>query len=203
MNKIVLLEIRRQVAHLCFGIVLSVLIFHKIIDAWFLAATSCTFAAFVCYWKSKYGQKSYIKRILAFFERDEHILKFPGRGIFFFIVSAFLVVAIFPREIALASILILSVGDSISHIYGRFLGKWKIPCWPEKNVDGHVIAVILSALTATAFVPFLPALLASLLAMIVEIPRIYFFKHPIDDNLLIPLVASGVLSLWNVFSPFL
>ena len=202
-KKIVLLEVRRQVAHLCFGVLLTLLLFLDLIDAWFLTAATLTFAALILYWKSACGANCLFKRMLSFFERDEHITRFPARGPFFFLFSTLLTVLLFPRTIALASILILAVGDSISHLYGRFLGRVKVPFFPEKNLEGHIVGGCIAALVSTIFVPLVPALVASAIAMLVEIPRFRIGQMQVDDNLLIPLAAGTTLFIWDMYFPFL
>lgn len=203
MDKVILLEVRRQVAHLLFGVALTIGIFLNYIDIWFLTAANFTLVAGILYWKSLNGSKCPLKKILSFFEREDHLTKFPGRGVLFFLLGAWCAVALFPNDMALASILILSVGDSVSHLYGRFLGKIKVPFFPHKNIEGHIAGTILAAIISSIFVPFAPALAAACIGMIIEIPHWKIGKIPLDDNLLIPIASGAALMTWNHFFPFL
>ncbi len=202
-KEVFLLEIRRQVFHLCFGTGIALFLYLDLINSYSLALLTILFGILILHWKTPSSERSLLKKMLSFFERDEHIIQFPGRGVFFFLLGATLVSFLFSQPIALASILILAVADAVCHLYGRFLGYVKIPKFPKKNLEGHVIGWILGALVALIFVPLVPALIASFIAMIFEIPEWKVGIIPLDDNLLIPIAAAGSLAMWNVFFPFL
>jgi dolichol kinase len=135
------------------------------------------------------------------FERDHDRQKIPGRGLIFFLLGSFLAVVFFSLEIAVASILILAFGDSVSHVFGRHFGQIKTPFHPKKFLEGSLFGIILSAIAAGFFVPLAEALVASTVAMILEFPTIRISGHRLDDNLLIPLSAGVVLTIFQEFFP--
>jgi dolichol kinase len=124
------------------------------------------------------------------FERPEYRKTFPGRGPIFFMTGSILVVYVFPLKIALASILVLSLGDAISHIFGKLLSKKTYV--HLKSLEGTVAGVLVAFLGALIFVNIYAAIFGSSLAMLIENIKMDYF----DDNLLVPLVAALVMSLF-------
>ena len=122
---------------------------------------------------------------------------FPGRGILFFTIGAFLVLALFTAPVAYAGILILSTGDAVNNICGRHFGRIRTALNPNKYMEGTLVGVLVSIPIAYVFVPNLYAdLAAACIAMFLEMPNIRLFGFEIDDNLLVPLGASLTLSLF-------
>jgi len=142
-----------------------------------------------------------ITRSLNYLEREEIKKKFPGRGVMFFFIGVLLVLKLFPEDIALAAIMILTLGDSISHIvggkYGRlrnlFNGKSK------KLYEGTIAGTLAGFLGALIFIPATEAFLASFTAMVAEVIKIDFNDHTLDDNLVVPLVAGTVIFLLRTY----
>ncbi|MBI2583384.1 MAG: right-handed parallel beta-helix repeat-containing protein [Candidatus Aenigmarchaeota archaeon] len=99
----------------------------------------------------------------------------------------------FSRNVALASIMVLALGDSLSHL-GRF-GSIRHPFNKTRFLEGTAIGIVAGTLGALYFVPFSAAFFGSLAAMIAESFDLRVSKVKIDDNLLIPLVAGLVMSL--------
>jgi dolichol kinase len=189
------LEIRRQILHILYGFSILFLYHYGIIDPTLLLGMIIggSAASFLV----KKQKLSPIRRILNFFERDHHMEKFPGRGILFFTIGAYLTLILFQREIAYAGIIILSVGDAVSNIVGRHFGKIKTKLNPNKYIEGNIAGILLAAPCAYFFFPDPYAVLAaSTVAMFLEIPYIKIFSFEIDDNLIIPLVASFTLTLF-------
>lgn len=138
-----------------------------------------------------------VRWILSHFERDHHMENFPGRGILFFTIGAFLVLLLFPTHIAYAGIMILSFGDAASNLVGRHFGKIKTRLNPNKYIEGTMVGILVSIPIAYFFVPNIyAAIAASSIAMFLEMPNISLFNFEIDDNLLIPIGASFTLSLF-------
>lgn len=148
----------------------------------------------ISFWIKHQQEKSILGRLLLFFERLHHFKSFPGRGPIFFTLGASLCFLLFPPPLAYASLMILSVGDSVSHLIGRQFGKVKTPLHPEKYIEGSIVAFLLSVPFAFLFFPhLLTVILASLAAMLVELPTLRLGPWRVDDNLLIPLVAGSVM----------
>ena len=148
---------------------------------------------------SLYSQKKkipFISKILEQFDRTRD-KDFPGRGAFYFLLSVFLCIALFPVKIAYAAILILSVGDSFNHLYANCLQNkgYHFPWNKRKNLTGVVIGILLGTFAAQFFVPIIPAFIASSAAIFAETFHIKIKNFYIDDNIFVPLIAGGVLIL--------
>jgi len=189
------LELRRQAAHLILGTTIVVLIKLQLMNAQLLFAITLVGGILVLL--ARKVRLPLIHKLLEFFERPHHMAKFPGRGSFFLVLGAALAVLIFEKNIAMASIMVMAVGDSVTNIVGRHFGSIKNPLNSKKNLEGTGVAIITSALAAFYFVSFMPAFLASSLAMIVESIDLGWkrFNIEIDDNVVIPLVAGAVMTI--------
>lgn len=191
------LELRRQLVHLLYGPIL-VALFH-----WGWLTLPVLFGMIV----GGAGMSLLIKRrkldtfrrILSIFEREHHLENFPGRGILFFTIGAFLVLCFFPAPIAYASILILSFGDAATNLVGRHFGRIRTWLNKDKFFEGTLVGILVSIPVAYYFVPNLfAAISASCVAMLLEMPNIRLFGFEIDDNLLVPLAAATTLNLFVV-----
>jgi len=191
------LEIRRQLVHLLYGPAIVVLYYTHLLTLPILFGI--IIGGSVMSFMIKRQKLGLVRRVLSLFERDHHMETFPGRGVLFFTIGAFLALLLFQETIAYASILILSVGDAATNIAGRYFGKIKTRVHPDKTMEGTLIGILVSVPVAYFFVPhFFAALSASCIAMFLEMPSIRLFGFEIDDNLLVPLGASVTLSLFTV-----
>ena len=120
-----------------------------------------------------------IRRFLLGFEREDEKL-FEGAYLFF--LSFAIVFLLFPLNIASASCLILSIGDSFSTIFGKLIGKHKI--YENKTVEGFLVFVLFSYPAASLFVDPIAALVGSLVGAIAEL------SDKINDNISIPLLSA-------------
>lgn len=103
---------------------------------------------------------------------------------------------IFDKSIAMASIIICALGDSLSHLVGKWVGRVKHPFSNTKFIEGHIVGAIIGALGAMLFVSPLTALVAASIAMFVEGIDIEFrMSWILDDNLVVPLTAGIVMFL--------
>jgi dolichol kinase len=126
------------------------------------------------------------------FEKKEYLKKFPGKGVLFLVAGCLLVLKLFPDQIAFASIAIVAIGDPMSHLVsGGFKGK----LFKKKSLSGLLLSVILSSMIASLFVAFEMAFVAALIALIAEVLVIKLGEDPVDDNIIIPLVAGTILYL--------
>ena len=139
------------------------------------------------------GHLDFVKKILAKFER-KRVYDFPGSGPFYFLLAVGICFLIFPIKVAYASILILSVGDSLNHIIAknRMPKRFNLPWNRRKSLLGVFLGIFAGFFAAQFFVPWYSALIASSLAIILETFPWRVGKIFIDDNLIIPLV-SGII----------
>lgn len=137
-----------------------------------------------------------IFQLLEKFERKEEIKKFPGKGMIFYFIGVYTALLLFPKDIAMASILVLALGDSVSHLYGLHFGKIRHPFSKTKFIEGTVAGFAFGFVGAFVFLPWWEALPASLAAMTAESIEIKIGTEQVDDNLIIPVVAGA--AVWIV-----
>lgn len=119
------------------------------------------------------------------FERSEAI--FPGWGSATYAAGVLIATTMLTnREEIAAVIAILALGDSLSTIIGR-RGKMKLPWNEDKTIEGSLAFFIFGSAAAFPFIGIGAFLVGALLTIFESI------KTEIDDNILIPLVASVIL----------
>ena len=131
-----------------------------------------------------------IYELLFKFERKKELENFPGKGIIFYFIGVYLALLLFTKEIAMASIMVLALGDSVSHIYGLHFGKINHPLSKTKFLEGTIAGFFAGFIGALVFLPWHEAFFASLAAMIAEAIEIKIGAEQVDDNLIIPFVAG-------------
>jgi dolichol kinase len=188
-----LLEIRRKTVHLITGALVAALAWTRFFDSVLMLSITFFLIGFFLLVKEFHLKMPLLFRVLRLFEREKHIRSFPGKSVIFFFVGCTLSVVLFPRDIAVASILILAFGDSLSNLVGHHFGRIATPFHAIKKIEGPIVAALVSAGIASFFVPFFPVLVASFGAMLLEIPEWKIFGKHIDDNLIIPLVSGTIL----------
>lgn len=190
------LEIKRQLIHIFSGIILVLLLNFNLINATIL------FIIFIIGLILSLSSKKFhipvIYSFLKIFDRKKDLEELPGKGAIFYVLGTFLVVLIFPKDIAMASIMILALGDSLSRLVGPY-GYLKHPFHNEKFFEGAIAGAIAGFLGALFFVPWILALLGSLVSMLLEGLDLKIKTFKIDDNLLIPLVAAVVMESVKIF----
>ncbi len=192
-------EFYRQIVHLMVGIGTAILIYYEVLSS--LALLLLIIVGVLASFISKRTNLPGFSFFLHHLEREEQRKTFPGRGLIFYFVGVLLVIELFPRDIALASIMVLAFGDSISHIVGERFGQLKniFNGKSKKLLEGTLAGAIVGFLGAAIFVPFSQAFLGSFAAMIAEVIEIDFNQQPLDDNMVVPLVAGTVMYLVSVY----
>ena len=189
------LEIKRQLVHILLGITLVILLNFNLINS------TVIFVIFIIGLALSLSSRKFhipiIYGFLKIFERKEDLESFPGKGAIFYFLGAFLVVFIFPKDIALASIMILALGDSVSRLVGPY-GYLKHPFHNEKFFEGVIVGSIVGFLGALIFVSWILALAGCLISMLLEGIDLRIKGFKIDDNLLIPLIASVVMGSFKL-----
>lgn len=184
-------EWNRQLFHIFLGFVLVGLLMYGIIDKEIIAIL--IIIGLILPYLSKKIRIPIIYGLLQKYERKQDIERFPGKGMLFYFIGVYIVLFLFPREIAMASIMVLALGDSVSHLYGLHLGKIKHPLSKTKFLEGTIAGFIAGFLGALVFLPWYEALIASLAAMIIEAIEIKIGTEQVDDNLIVPFVAGAVV----------
>ena len=126
-----------------------------------------------------------------FFNRmmRKHELDGALTGASWVMISAFVTILIFPKNIAILSLIFMSVGDTVAGLVGRKIGKLKIG---EKTVEGFVFGFLACAIISYNYklIPFSISIYGSLVGMIFEV-----LPLPLDDNLKIPLSSASIMYL--------
>ncbi len=188
-------ELRRQIAHLIMGTVIVTLLKLQLLNTQILFIITVLGGLVVLV--ALRMRVPVIHDVLEYFERPHHIKRFPGRGSFFMLLGASLATLIFDLNIAMAAIMIMAVGDSVTNIVGRHFGNVKNPFNEKKNVEGTFWGIGTGTLAALFFVPFAAAFWAAVISMIIESLDLGWRRRGIelDDNLVIPLVAGAVMTM--------
>ncbi len=202
-------EVRRQLFHAALGMFFVLMIQFGILEAlgttfpfdilWFLPSLSRPFLFIliigsVLILVVRKHEIPIICWFLENFERPGMIDQFPGKGPLFYFLGGFLVSLFFERIIVSASLLILAIGDSSSHLVGSYLGKIKHPFDEEKNIEGNLTGGFLGAVGASLLVHPVAGVTAAFISMFLEG---LYFKEPYDklveDNLMIPLISALII----------
>ena len=186
------LEIRRQAFHILYGAALLVLIHFDIFSSFQLFLL--VLVGLVLSQVAKKETIPIISPFLSVFSREDEMKTFPGKGMIYYTLGAFFVVILFSKDIALASIIILALGDAASRLIGPF-GKIRHPFHNIKFVEGALAGMVIAFLGALLFVHPIEALVASAVAMIIEGFDLKIGAFKLDDNFIIPVIAGAAIWL--------
>lgn len=126
-------------------------------------------------------QKYFFGKVL----REEEEPTFMGST--YFIFSTILTILLFPKSIAIASILILILSDTAAAVIGKWIGRIKIF---GKTIEGSM-AFFLTSLLIVWIYPHLDRFSGSLAALGATLIEVLPIK--VNDNLTIPLVAGAIM----------
>jgi len=177
------LEIRRNIFHMIVGIVFVILIYFDIINSSILFVF--LILALILSFLSLYVKIPILYWFLKKFDRPDDLQRFPGKGSIMFILGVLIAFYFFPKDIALAGIMILTFGDSINTIVG-LRGRIKNPFNKKRFIEGFIAGFAFAFVGALFFVSFVEALIASFIAMVFEG---FDIKLKLNDNVTIPLVS--------------
>lgn len=113
-------------------------------------------------------------------------------GATYVFTGAVLCIFLFPREIAVPSLLILSISDTFAALVGIPYGKHK---FLAKSVEGSTAFLLVTILILNVFIPgaFWLNLGVAILLTITEA-----FPMDMDDNFVIPILSGILLSIANI-----
>ena len=103
-------------------------------------------------------------------------------------IGSTLTIAIFPKEIAVISLIYLSIGDAVASLVGRKYGKMK---FYDKTIEGSLAGLfvcLLSGYLVQLSLPLVVVFSGAFAAMFIESLPI-----SIDDNLSVPLFAGTIM----------
>ncbi len=178
-------EIVRQAIHLCFGLAIAAFVYfvdHAMVTA-ALAGGLLIGVVLVDLILRGY----YVPVISPLVQYGDRCDPLPGKGAFFFAVSALACIILFPVPVVVPALVALSVLDSVTTLAGTRFGRHRIH--NGKSWEGTLSGI---AVTVLALLPFLTvpgALIAAIVTGIIEL------FSPVDDNLVIPVGVCLLLTL--------
>lgn len=157
---------------------------------WILAfALAAALAVEVARYRSARARSLFDSRVGALLREHE----WHGASGATWMVVALLVAAVFfPRDVAIAAMCAVALGDAAAAIIGRAVAG---PAVYRKSFGGSVACFAASAISARAIADFAwaEALIVGLIAALAERPR-----RPMDDNLRISLAVGCGILLWRM-----
>lgn len=139
----------------------------------------------------------FIQRYISLFEREKGL---KGQGIFSLFTAYYVLhflTILFPeiQSSTLASMAVLTYGDSASTLFGVLVKSPKLQFNIKKSWSGLLSGIIFGAAAASIFIPIFLAILVSTVAMSLESLDLKLKDLKIDDNLLIPAVSLVLILL--------
>jgi len=178
-------EIVRQLIHLCFGLAIAALVYyadHAMVTG--ILAGGLLIGVVLVDLILRGHQVPVISPLVQYGDRCDPL---PGKGAFFFAVSALACIILFPVPVVVPALVALSVLDSVTTLAGTQFGRHRI--YNGKSWEGTLSGI---AVTVLALLPFLTvpgALIAAIVTGIIEL------FSPVDDNLVIPVGVCLLLTL--------
>lgn len=142
-------EWNRQLFHIFLGISIVVLLLYDLIDKKIILIT--LIIGIILSYLSKKTKIPVLHQLLQKFERKEEIKKFPGKGIIFYLIGVYISLFFFSKDIAMASIMVLAMGDSVSHLFGLHYGRIKNPFSKTKFLEGTIAGFVFGFIGALVF----------------------------------------------------
>lgn len=182
-------NIRRKLVHLSYGLLLVFLLDYEIISSsFFFYWLLFVFSLVLISPKLPHN----LREAINYFEREKE-KKFLASGPLFFTLGCFVSWILFPKSIALASILNLALGDSVNALAGSFFaGK-------GKRIEAGLAAFFATFLVSLQYINPLLALVGSLVTFIFEMSEPKIKERKIDDNLLIPPLSGTAMWLLKAY----
>lgn len=189
------LEVKRKIAHLCTGFFIVLTYNYELLTQQHIFFLLIFFGVLsLLSLKLKLPIVSFLLRN---FEREKQIKQFPFKGMIFFLVGCLLTIKLFSKDIAMASIMILTLGDAVAFLVGNFLGKIRFALNGLKKLEGLLAGMLFAFLGSLFFVSFTEGFFASLVAMTLEGAGVKIGVSDVDDNFIVPLVAGTVIYLFR------
>lgn len=103
----------------------------------------------------------------------------------YFILSSFIAILVFPKNIAVVALCFLAFGDTIASFVGTTVGRVKLF---SKTLEGSVACFLVCFFIALLLFDIRISCVGALIATLVEL-----LPLKIDDNLLIPIVSGAAM----------
>jgi len=120
----------------------------------------------------------------------DHEIKGGFTGASYILSTSAVTIALFPKEIAIAAITFIIVGDIAAALVGRTWGRHRLV--GKKSVEGS-LACLMSLILISFFIPGLPTLAGIFGAFTATVAEALSIR--IDDNLTVPLTSAVIMLL--------
>jgi len=188
-------EVRRKLIHITgVAVPFGILVFGRIFTA---------MAILLALIMAVFLETGRLKGIIKLPEVREHE-KAKIAGYFYYILGSLLTVAIFKPAVAIAAMLMLSLGDAISGILGSMLENsnirsgekgWRIKPLPITFGMFLTCTLVGYASSGTTGLPFEVYLAGAIGATMADSISVFIRNRVVDDNLSIPIVAGTAMSI--------
>ncbi|MBI4836640.1 MAG: hypothetical protein HY817_05275 [Candidatus Abawacabacteria bacterium] len=189
-------EILRKSIHISLGVITAILIANRILRPFhlFLVLAFIIILSFI-------QQKRPIPIVSSILKRCDRPDHFPAKGMITYFIGMILSLELFPLPVALASIMVLALGDGTAAL-ARPWSKRKVKLSNKHLLEETLVGITFGAIGAVFFVSIPQAIIASSCAMILEAVEVRFNNELLDDNILTPLAAGTSLLLLAKFALF-
>src|SRR3989344_6237965 len=160
------LEVKRKLFHLLSGLITIFLFAFDFIGWRVILALLISLA--VASYISRHERIPFFENFLSHMDRPHDRKRIPAWGALTYLFGIFLSILLFEKDIALAAISILVVGDSIAPLVGIHFGRRKHPLNEKKEIEGGIAGFVSSFLLALFFVVWYEAFFGAFFGMIVE-----------------------------------
>ncbi|HLD18747.1 MAG TPA: SEC59/DGK1/VTE5 family protein [Candidatus Nanoarchaeia archaeon] len=187
MNRIAF-EFRRKTIHIIFGLAIVILLYFNLLNAVLLGVLVVVGIILSLIEKDK--RLPVLSKLLDLFEREDARKRMPGEGLIFYLAGALVSVILFPKDVAMASITVLAIGDAVSHLAGIGIGKIKHPFNDRKFLEGWLAGVVAAFIACLFFIGIEEAFVGTIAGMLIEVFDIVVMNRRVNDNFLIPPFAG-------------
>ncbi|RLF21945.1 MAG: hypothetical protein DRN15_10315 [Thermoprotei archaeon] len=118
--------------------------------------------------------------------------RFTGTVYFWSCTLLLLSLPIFDLKIALAAIMISSLGDAMAAIVGKAVGRTNIPYCKRRTMEGSIAMFLTSLLTTTPFVGVELAFIGALIGTLAETIPIHYTY----DEISVPMASAMAMQLY-------
>ena len=188
-------ELSRKLIHL-FNLVIPICYFYFIIDKNQMATFMFIFALIFIMidfarMRSELVKKIFNKLFNTMMRKHEISGRFTGAT--WVLIIAVPIIYFLPKEIAILSLVYMSVGDIAAAIIGLSFGKTKMG---KKSLEGSIgcLSVCISAALLLNLVPLIVSISGAVMATVFEA-----LPLDIDDNILIPVGAGTTMAIVSSF----
>jgi dolichol kinase len=186
-------EILRQGAHIVYGLFILVGLWYDIF-IWPMFLFLIAFGVILSMLLAQKVHIPIVSFIANYLERDSEKRGFRAQGFLAFNLGCLLVVLLFSKEIALASIAMLTFGDAFATLIG-VQGRMRYVFNVKKTVEGIIAGGLTGGIAASLFIPWQISFMLSFLIFAIEALDLRLFGWKIDDNLFLPLLTGLLLVL--------